>query len=369
MAQFEAEIVNSMQKVSSSVDKVAASTATANKNMLAVGDSVNRASKEYRELEIRAREYARTGRDLTVKQIEAERKAAAAFKATGTQIVAVGNNTREAGTHTSSLANNMAKAQAAASRAGGAMGGAVAQVASLAALNPQMLAVGAAVGFIAAQAGALFERIQAVNAALPDTARLAGEAAAAMRASGGKALLGADLGGMVSSAMAPAGPISRASAEASLLGVSRATADANLAAFRRSAPRVRLSPEQELQIAVGRGDMDPADFARGRAQLETDPVFQEARNAQTRARLASEWATTDTLRFAAGQSSSQNDALRRLTDEMEALRQEMARGRINNMLPNAVGITSQTQDRQVRQMEYLQLQLRVLSGQAAESGR
>jgi hypothetical protein len=368
VAQFEAEIVNSMQKVSSSVDRVATSTATANKNMMAVGDSVKRASKEYQELEIRAREYARTGRDLTVKQIEAERKAAAAFKATGTQIVAVGNNTREAGAQTSSLASNMAKAQAAASRAGGAMGGAVAQVASLAALNPAMLAVGAAIGLIASQAGALFERIQSVNAALPDTARLVGEAAAAMRAAGNKALLGADLGAL---RRGSSGPISIAASDVSTLGISRSEADANMAAFRKSAPRASLNREQAAQVAAGMGDMDPAVFEALRYRAENDVVFQTALRAQTNARLTSEGQAADTLRFASGQSSEQGSELRRLTDEMAALRKEMERERALALtgVANAIGIQSNLQVQQVRQMEYLQGQVRVLSGQAAESGR
>lgn len=316
-AQFEAEIANSMAKLNATVQRLEQSVAKAN-----------------------------------------------------TQMTGLGRSTAVAATHTGTLQTQFAKAQASAARFGGAAGGAVAQVASLAALNPAMLAVGAAVGLIASQFGSLLDRVREVNAEIPRTADLVGKVRSAMGAQAGAAASGLDLAGFRAQTRAEvlAGGESSASAVGKL-GVSPAEAERNLAEFRKTAPNAKLTDMQAEQIAAGNLGMDREKHIEFRNKLIYNARYQTALQRQTVSKELSAERQAQLLTEAAGGSSARTLAVADIEERMRALEIERRFERAAMQSWNWIGITSGKQNEQELQWNALQSTLDMYRSQSGEANK
>jgi len=317
-AQFEAEIANSMAKLNATVQRLEQSVAKAN-----------------------------------------------------TQMTGLGRSTAVAATHTGTLQTQLAKAQASAARFGGAAGGAVAQVASLAALNPAMLAVGAAVGLIASQFGSLLDRVREVNAEIPRTADLVGKVRSAMGAQANAAAAGADLGAMRAAAarQATGGGESSASAVGAL-GVSETEAERNIAEFRKGAPGAVLTDRQREQIAAGQGSMTPEQYSDFRNSLTYNKAFRNALEIQTVNREISAERRDSLLSESAGARTDRQIAIAELEQKLKQKEQELRLlGAAYGYSYNMVGLRPGDQQEAVNQFQALQSQLDAYRSQSGEANK
>jgi hypothetical protein len=180
---------------------------------------------------------------------------------TNAAIARMGTTAKVAAGGVGDIERNMGKVTAAATRAGGPIAGMISSLGGLAAFNPLALAAGAAIGGITAgvyaliaalrEASAEQEKLNAVVNAAPGQAKEAGKAL----------LMASDPNKLT-------------------YGVSTEQMGKNLEEFKKSAPGVNLSAEQELQVSLGRGDMDPAKFRDLIARERSTHQFQMAQEGE-----------------------------------------------------------------------------------------
>ena len=197
--------------------------------------------------------------------------AAVQTKADGanSSIARMGSTAKVAASGVGDIEKNMGKVTAAATRAGGPIAGMISGLGGLAAFNPLALAAGAAIGGITAgvysliaalrEASAEQEKLNATVAAAPGQAKDAGKAL----------LMASDPNKLT-------------------YGVSTDQMQRNLAEFKKSAPGAKLSADQEFQISLGQGDMDPADFKRWLAVKQSTPQFTMAQEGERLRKAAAE---------------------------------------------------------------------------------
>lgn len=172
-------------------------------------------------------------------------------------IARMGTTAKVAASGVGDVEKSMGKITMAATKAGGPIAGMISGLGGLAAFNPLALVAGAAIGGITAgvyaliaalrEANAEQEKLNATVSAAPGQAKTAGEAL----------LLKED-------------------PNALRYGVTTDQMGRNLAEFKKSAPGAKLNAEQELQISLGRGDMDPAAFRNLIAMERSSPQGQQA---------------------------------------------------------------------------------------------
>jgi hypothetical protein len=222
-------------------------------------------------------------------------------------IARMGTTSKVAASGVGDIEKSMGKITTAATKAGGPIAGMISSLGGLAAFNPLALAAGAAIGGITAgvysliaalrEANAEQEKLNAIVAAAPGQAKEAGKAL----------LMEADPNKMVH-------------------GVSADQMEKNLAEFKKSAPGVTLTSEQELQVKLGRGDMDP-DKARHLLAMErSTPQFQMA---QEGARLRAEKETEKSgrefraMQLASGAPMSAEDRARAVEENNPELKKSL----------------------------------------------
>lgn len=152
----------------------------------------------------------------------------------------MGTTAKVAASGVGDIEKSMGKVTAAATRAGGPIAGMISQLGSLAAFNPLALAAGAAIGGITAGVYALIAALREANAEQEKLNATVSAAPGQAKAAGVEALAGADPNKI-------------------RYGVSSSEMERNLAEFKKGAPGVKLTQEQELQVSLGMGDADPAE--------------------------------------------------------------------------------------------------------------
>lgn len=187
---------------------------------------------------------------------------------------------RQAASGVGDIERNVGKVTAAATRAGGPIAGMMTQLGGLAAFNPLALAAGVAIGGITT---AVYQLVGALKAANEEQEKLNATVAAAP---GQARTVGEDV-------------LRKQDPNILRFGVTTEQRQRNLEAFRKSAPGAVLNAEQELQVSLGRGDMDPEDFRRMIAMELSSP---RARQADVAERLQREEAANSAAAtFRAGQ--------------------------------------------------------------------
>jgi hypothetical protein len=286
------------------------------------------------------------------------------------------------------------------------MGGAVAQVVSLAALNPAMLAVGAAVGFIAAQFSSVAEAAKAaeesIGKAMEGVRKYKAErdkqateylgSAENIKRLRSRAMDRPKAEDYASASAVAAGeefmltPEEQAAGEQRIRDVRRATPRAKspeeiLAepGYELFGPRSARKPtsQDNIREAAGFGDMDPAEFEAGRFQLQYDPEFQK-----TKARVESiktrEAMRADDIRV---QSMGGRTATDRRVAELETEIAQMKQyinslsgtgyltSSVNALNIGGGNIVRDKQAESTRRMETIQAELEYWRAQAGSAGR
>lgn len=178
-----------------------------------------------------------------------------------TSIARMGATAKIAASGVGNIERSVGKVGMAATKVGGPIAGMISGLGGLAAFNPIALAAGAAIGGITAAVYALIGALREANA---EQEKLNATVAAApgQAKEAGKELLRKD------------------DPNALRFGVSSEQMQRNLAAFKKSAPGAALNAEQELQVSLGRGDMDPAAFRQLIAMERSSSKGQMADDAE-----------------------------------------------------------------------------------------
>ncbi len=231
------------------------------------------------------------------------------------------------------------------------MGGAVGQTLKMGLVAPQMLAVGAALGFITAKAGELYDRILEVNKELPNIKKVSAEIENALSKQVNAGVISSDPAAATRRAFDRfANPVNPADAAAIYgaegLGVDADTARKNLDAFRKTAPGARLSPSQAVQVAAGYGDKSSEVFS-----AFTGTVDQEANRGALRVKGAAEYEKNErernVLRENAGLSNDIALELNALTRMLRVNLTEQQKERDATKAFNMLGMTTNRQDKLV----------------------